>query len=144
MKNDIQQLSGSLHKPHSPIVCDNFSNIFVQNVCFVLPCITSIDLYPNTVCDINLVTRICDVNHIMKFMLKYVTVTYVENNSKLWIQSSAVITRSNFVRYFINNYRTWCRISIRCWIHKRHTIPRPNGRAMGCLLWIFVRKLTAL
>ena len=60
------------------------------------------------------------------------------------IQSSAVITRSNIVRYNINNYRNWCRISIRCWDYKRHPIPRPNGRAMGCLLWIFVRKLTAL
>ena len=60
------------------------------------------------------------------------------------IQSSAVITRSNIVRYFINNYRNRGRILIRCWIHKIHPIPRPNGRAMGCLLWIFVRKLTAL
>ena len=50
------------------------------------------------------------------------------------IQSSAFITRSNFVRYFINKYRNWCRISIRCWIHKRHTIPRPNGLAMGSFL----------
>ena len=56
-----------------------------------------------------------------------------------YLQSSAVITRSNVVRYYINNYRNRGRISIRCWIHKRHSIPRPNGRAMCCLLWIFVR-----
>ena len=43
-----------------------------------------------------------------------------------------------------NNYRNWGRISIRCWIHKRHSIPRPIGQAMGCLLWMFVRKLTTL
>ena len=49
------------------------------------------------------------------------------------IQSSAVITRSNIVRYLINNYRNWGRISIRCCSHKRHTIPRHNGRTMGCL-----------
>ena len=60
------------------------------------------------------------------------------------IQSSAVITRSNIVRFCINNCRNWDIISIRCWIHKRHPIPRPNGRAMRCLLWIFVIKLTAL
>ena len=60
------------------------------------------------------------------------------------VQSSAVITRFNIVRYYINKYRNWSRIWIRRWIHKRHPIPRPNGRAMGCLLWIFVRKLTAL
>ena len=56
------------------------------------------------------------------------------------VQSSAVITRSNIVRYYINNYRNWDRISIRCWIHKRHPIVRPNGRAMECLLWIFVKE----
>ena len=60
------------------------------------------------------------------------------------VQSSAVIKRSNMVRFCINNCRNWDIISIRCWIHKRHPIPRPNGRAMGCLLWIFVIKLTAL
>ena len=50
---------------------------------------------------------------------------------------------NNVVRYCINNYSNWVRISIKCWFHKRHPIPRPNGRAMGCLLRIFVRKLTA-
>ena len=33
--------------------------------------------------------------------------------------------------------RNWGRISIRGCIHKRHPIPRPDGRAMGCLSWIF-------
>ena len=37
----------------------------------------------------------------------------------------------NIVRYYINNYRKCGRISIRCCIHKRHPIPRPNGWAMG-------------
>ena len=50
------------------------------------------------------------------------------------MQSSVAITRANIVRYYINNYRNWARISIRCWIHKRHPITRPNGRAMECLL----------
>ena len=43
------------------------------------------------------------------------------------IQSSAVITRSNIVRYYTKDYRNCGRISIRCWIHKRH---------------MFVKKLT--
>ena len=60
------------------------------------------------------------------------------------IQSSAVKTRSNIERFCIKNCRNWDMISIRCWIHKRHPIPRLNGRAMGCLLWIFVIKLTTL
>ena len=36
--------------------------------------------------------------------------------------------RSNIVRYHIYNYRNWGKISTRCWIYKRHPIPRPNGR----------------
>ena len=51
------------------------------------------------------------------------------------IQWSVVITQSKIVRYYINNYRNWGRLSIKCWIYKRHPIPRPNGRAMG---WLFV------
>ena len=47
---------------------------------------------------------------------------------------SAVIMRSNTAKYCINNCSNWGRISIRCWIHKRHAIPHPNGRAMVCLL----------
>ena len=42
---------------------------------------------------------------------------------QITVQSSAVIKRSNIVRYCINNCRNWGRISIRCWIHKRHPIP---------------------
>ena len=55
----------------------------------------------------------------------------------LIVQSSAIITRSNIVRYCIDNCRNWGRTITRYWIHKRHSIPHPNGRAMGCLLLIF-------
>ena len=51
------------------------------------------------------------------------------------IRSSAVLTRSNIVRYYINNYWNWGRISIRC--------PDPQ-KTLGCLLWFFLRKLTGL
>ena len=34
------------------------------------------------------------------------------------LQSSAVITRSNIVRYYIDNYRNCGRVSITCWMHK--------------------------
>ena len=30
------------------------------------------------------------------------------------------------------------------WTHKRHPIPRPFGRAMECLFWVFQQKLTVL
>ena len=61
-----------------------------------------------------------------------------------YIQSSAVITRSNIIRYCMNDCRNFGWISIRCWIHKRRLIHCPNGWAMGWLFWIFFRKLTAL
>ena len=57
------------------------------------------------------------------------------------MELSAVITQSNIIRYYINNYRNWGRISTRYWIHRRHTIPRPNGWAVECLLWIFLEKV---
>ena len=63
------------------------------------------------------------------------------------IKSSAIITQSNIVRYCINDSRNWGRISIRCWIHKRHLIPCPNGRAMGVFVDIcekIDRVITAL
>ena len=33
---------------------------------------------------------------------------------------------------------------VNLWTHKRHPIPRPFGRAMECLLWVFQQKLTVL
>ena len=35
----------------------------------------------------------------------------------------------------------WGRISTTGWSHNRHPIPRPNGRAIRCLLWIFFEKI---
>ena len=80
------------------------------------------------------------------FVSKFILVSFAWMG-RFWhnlLQSNAIITRSNLVRYYINNHRNWGRISIRCWTHKKHPIPPPNRRAMGCPLWIFMRKLTAL
>ena len=81
--------------------------------------------------------------------LDYLFIFYLSNTvgclyNESNIHLSAVITRSDTVRYCINNCGNWGRISIRCWINKIHPIPRPNGRAMVCLLLILLRKLTAL
>ena len=61
-----------------------------------------------------------------------------------------IITRSNIVRYYINNYRNWRWISIRCWIHKIpltgelwrifceylwNNWPRYNGTALYVRKW---------
>ena len=51
----------------------------------------------------------------------------------LLLQSSAVITWSNIAWYCTHHCRSWGKISIGGWTHQRHPIPRPDGRAMGCL-----------
>ena len=55
------------------------------------------------------------------------------------VQSSAVITRSNLSWWHCDNRS---KTKIRPQTHNRHPIPRPRGRAMGCVLWGFWRKLT--
>ena len=43
-------------------------------------------------------------------------------------QSNVIISRPNVIRDCFNHCRNSGRISIRWWIHKTPTIPRPNGR----------------
>ena len=50
------------------------------------------------------------------------------------------IMRSSIPWYCIQHHSSWSRIYIRIWIHKRHSIARPNRQAMGCFLWQFWRK----
>ena len=85
------------------------------------------------------INGICSTDYI--FIVLDENITFIENSDRKKIlkkkgssclrinriQSSAVITRSNIVRYCINDYRKWGRMSIRCWIHQ-------------CLLWILARK----
>ena len=70
--------------------------------------------------------------------------THSYQNCQYIILPSAVKTRYDVACYCTHHCRKWGRISIRDWTHKRHLIPRPDGRAMGCLSRIFWRKLTAL
>ena len=60
------------------------------------------------------------------------------------VQSCVVITRPNITWYCKQHCRNSGRLSIWCWTQKTHPIPQPHERAMGRLIWIFVRKLTAL
>ena len=53
----------------------------------------------------------------------------------LAMQSRAVLTRSNITWYCTHHCGDCERIWIRMWTHKRHSTPRPDGRAMGRLLW---------
>ena len=49
----------------------------------------------------------------------------------LSVHSSAVITRSNIVWYYIDNNRKWGTISIRCWIQERHPYLALTGELWG-------------
>ena len=44
---------------------------------------------------------------------------------------------SSITWYYLHHCSNWDRIWIRVSINKRHPLPRPNGQAMGCLLWEF-------
>ena len=60
------------------------------------------------------------------------------------LESGTVITRSNLSWCYIQHCNDSSRTYIRFWTHKRHPIPRPHGRDMGCPLRGFGRKLIAL
>ena len=63
------------------------------------------------------------------------------NGSLCQIQSSVVITWSSTL-YDVQHAAI--ERELRGWTYKRHPIPRPDRQAMGCLLWGFGQKLTAL
>ena len=73
------------------------------------------------------------------FLIILVSYLYSLNWKADSTQSSAIIMQYNIVGYNINDYRKWGWISARCWIHRRHPIPGPNGQPMQCHLWIFLR-----
>ena len=49
-----------------------------------------------------------------------------------------------YSKYFIELNLDKSTQYVALWTHKRHPIPRPFGRAMECLLWVFQQKLTVL
>ena len=53
------------------------------------------------------------------------------------IQSCAIIIRSNIVRYWTHQYSDNRKTRIRLWTNKRHSIPRTQRWAIGCLLRVF-------
>ena len=58
------------------------------------------------------------------------------------LQLSGVIPWYNITLDCIHNCSNWYWTWIRFQTHKRHPIPRPHRRAMGCLLWDLWRRLT--
>ena len=57
------------------------------------------------------------------------------------IQLSAIIVQSNLSWYKIQHSNNSGRQWIRFYIHNKHPISRPHGRAMGCLLWGICEKM---
>ena len=49
-----------------------------------------------------------------------------------------------YSKYFIELNLDKSTQYVALWTHKRHSITRPFGRAMECLLWVFQQKLTVL
>ena len=62
--------------------------------------------------------------------------------SKYYILSIYIVAICNAIIHIIHtdNGKT----SARLCIHERHPIPRPHGRAMGCLPWDVQRKMTTI
>ena len=74
------------------------------------------------------------------------------NNGSLSVGFKVIITCTvetlystiYYSKYFIELNLDKSTQYVALWTHKRHSIPRPFGRAMECLLWVFQQKLTVL
>ena len=77
------------------------------------------------------------------FVLKQGQVLNASAEQNLW-QSNAVITRSILSRYYTRHWDDSNSTRTRLETHNKHPIARPNGRVMGCLLWVYWRKWPAL
>ena len=84
--------------------------------------------------------RYCNIDNYLVTKFFSIIINRSSYLTLLVIQSIAVIIQSIIVRYCINNHRNWGRVSIRCWVHKRHPIPRPNSRAMGSCFYYLLEK----
>ena len=78
----------------------------------------------------------------------HVWMTKSMGQRQFWaLHLTVIVIRSNISSwswYCIDHCSDWGRVLITVWTHKRHPIARPNGWAMGCILWRFGRKLTVL
>ena len=65
---------------------------------------------------------------------------HTSNTCSKWVQITTLFHLSRYyIRHCDNSGRKWNTF----WNHNKHPISRPHGRAMGCLLWGFWRKLPA-
>ena len=87
--------------------------------------------------------------HWNAYSVDYKSVTKVHNSLVVYRLCilRTVETRYSTIyysKYFIELNLDKSTQYVALWTHKRHTIPRPFGRAMECLLWVFQQKLTVL
>ena len=80
--------------------------------------------------------------HIYTYIFIHIhIIKYCTDAHSIPVTVESTITRSN-KRYCTHHCRQ--KINQRLKTHKRHPTPRPVGRGVWCLLWIYCKKLTAL
>ena len=87
--------------------------------------------------------------HWNAYSVDYKSVTKVHNSLVVYRLCilRTVETRYSTIyysKYFIELNLDKSTQYVALWTHKRHPIPRPLGRAMECLLWVFQQKLIVL
>ena len=73
--------------------------------------------------------------------------SHVAKKTHMTLSQHTVETLYNTIyysKYFIELNFDKSTQYVALWTHKRHSIPRPFGRAMECLLWVFQQKLIVL
>ena len=58
-------------------------------------------------------------------------------------QLSPISTFCHAAKHSIKHCMEKCWKQIRVWTHNRHPTPHPYGWSVGCLLWVFWRKITS-
>ena len=90
--------------------------------------------------------RVCEDGIIFLPYWKKYNCTWVTKGSQQVLTNTVETLYSTiyYSKYFIELNLDKSTQYVALWTHKRHPIPRPFGRAMECLLWVFQQKLTVL
>ena len=70
--------------------------------------------------------------------------SFTVNAQGLTFTVETLYSTIHYSKYFIELNFDKSTQYVALWTHKRHSIPRPFGRAMECLLWVLQQKLTVL
>ena len=89
----------------------------------------------------SLVSRRCGSNF-KSVISEHMLQTKVMSTSEITVET--LYSTIYYSKYFIELNLDKSTQYVALWTHKRRPIPRPFGRAMECLLWVFQQKLTVL